>query len=391
MGGSFRLVRIAGIDIEINPSWLIILVLLTASLATNWFPSSVPHLPQGEYWLLGLIAALLLFVSVVLHELAHSLVARARGLPVISITLFIFGGVSNLQQESQSASTEFQMAIVGPLTSIVIGVVSLAFGALISASNSIIAALFEYLGIVNLLLAVFNLIPGFPLDGGRVLRSIIWGVTGNLRTATRWATGIGQFVAYLFILWGIWQIFTANFLNGIWIAFIGWFLLSAAQSASRQQTIETLLRGVLVSDVMRPVPLSVSADDSLLQLVDHYLLPNGLRMVPVLQGDQLAGLITLADVRHVPRERWPQMTVRDEMIPVERLHVVTPQQRLSDVLPLLAGQDINQLPVVQDGRLVGLVSRHALIDFLDVRRSLSGDMNSSRPINRPPARDKPSA
>jgi Zn-dependent protease len=378
MAGSFRIARIAGIDIDINISWLIILALLTASLALSWFPAAVPHLPTATYWLLGLGSSLLLFASVLLHELAHSVVARSRGLPVSSITLFIFGGVSNLEQEPQSAGTEFFVAIVGPLTSLVIGVVALVLDALFVNRAPIAAAVCAYLGIVNLLLALFNLIPGFPLDGGRVLRSIIWGITGNLRTATRWAAGIGQFVAYLLIFYGILQLFTSNVLNGIWFAFIGWFMLNAAQSANRQVALDLLLRGVHVADVLRPVPLTVPAESTLQEVVDHTLLPNGLRMVPVMQGDQFVGLLTLADVRHIPRERWPQTPASSVMIPLERLHVVAPQQDLSDVLRLMAGQDINQVLVVQDGKLVGAVSRDAIVNFLDVRQSLgAGGATSS--------------
>ncbi len=235
---SLHLGKIAGISLEINASWLIILVLLTVSLALGWFPAAVPGLPQGAYWGLGLIAAVLLFVSVLAHELAHSLVANARGLPVKSITLFIFGGVSNLEKEPRTPGSEFQITIVGPLTSLVIAVICwFIHNALLGVSLPA-AAVFGYLAITNALLTVFNLIPGFPLDGGRLLRSILWKATGNLRTATRWATRVGQVIAWLFILAGIWLFFTGNFLDGLWLGFIGWFLLSSAQAASVQAQLE---------------------------------------------------------------------------------------------------------------------------------------------------------
>lgn len=370
MPGSLRIGKIAGIDIYINVSWIIILVLLTVSLATGWFPQLYPGWSTATYWVVGFISAILLFVSVLLHELAHSLVARRRGLPVKNITLFIFGGVSNIEQEPKSPGVEFQITVVGPLTSILIGVVCFLLWLPLRRTNSPLEGILFYLAVTNLLLGVFNLIPGFPLDGGRVLRSIIWKITGSLRQATQIASITGQIVAYLFIFWGIWQLFTGSVLNGIWLGFIGWFLLSAAQSANSQVMLESMLRGVTVGEVMNPTPTLVPANISLQQLVDQYFLPQGLRSALVMQADQLAGLITLSDIRHVPREQWGQVTVGHAMIPLERLHVVQPQQSLNDVLPLMAGRDVNQLPVVQNGAVVGVVSRDAIVHYLEVRRSL---------------------
>jgi Zn-dependent protease/CBS domain-containing protein len=371
MPGSFRIGRIAGIEIDANISWLVILVLLTFSLAVSWFPTAVPRQSAGVYWALGFIAAILLFASVLAHELAHSLVARARGLPVKSITLFIFGGVSDIEREPQSPGVEFQMAFVGPLTSLVIGAVSFILGLLVGRHAPFVAATLGYLGLANLLLGVFNLIPGFPLDGGRVLRSILWKTTGSLRKATRWATLVGQAIAYLFILWGIWQFFLGNFVGGLWIAFIGWFLLQAAQAANSQAMLESIFKGVPVSQLMSPALITAQADLSLQALVDGHILPSGVRAVPVVRGDQLVGLITLADVRQVPRERWPQSTVGNAMVPLDRLHAVRAWQSLNDVLPLMAGHDVNQLPVVDEaGRLAGMLYRDAIVRYVEVRRGL---------------------
>ena len=378
MPGSLRLGSIAGIDIYVNFSWLIILVFLTWSLATGWFPQLYHGWSSATYWIVSLIAAVLLFVSVLLHELAHSMVARARGLPVKNITLFIFGGVSNLEQEPASAGVEFQMAVVGPVVSLVIGGVCLLLFAALRNSNSQLNAILGYLGITNLLLGVFNLIPGFPLDGGRVLRSIMWKVTGSFRRATRIATIVGDIIAYLFIFWGIWQFFTGNILNGIWIGFIGWFLLSAAQATNSQVMLQSVFRGVKVGQVMNKAPTTVPANISLQRLVDEYFLPYGLRTAFVTQGDLLAGLITLGDIRHVPREEWGQTPVGYVMIPLERLHAVTPQQNLNDVLPLMANRDVNQLPVVQDGELVGVLTRDAIIRMVEVRRGLGLDSDQRK-------------
>ncbi|HEX8728796.1 MAG TPA: site-2 protease family protein, partial [Ktedonobacterales bacterium] len=304
MAGSIHVGTIAGIKIYVNFSWLIILVLLTVSLAISWFPLSTPGLTTVVYFLLGFIAAILLFVSVLVHELAHSLVARARGLPVKSIALFIFGGVSNIEREPRNPGTEFQMAIVGPIASLVIGVISWLIALAIGGSVRPLSAVLAYLGVANILLGLFNLIPGFPLDGGRVLRSIIWKATGSLRTATRWAARVGIVVAFLFIFWGIWQFFSGNILGGIWIGFIGWFLLTASQSANTETALQSLLQGVRVADVMRPVTVSAPPTLSLRQLADGYLLPLGMRAIPVVQDERLVGLVTLTEVRGVPREKW---------------------------------------------------------------------------------------
>jgi Zn-dependent protease/CBS domain-containing protein len=382
MPGSLRIGKIAGIDIYIHVSWIIILVLLTVSLAIGWFPQLYPGQSTATYWIVSLIAALLLFVSVLLHELAHSLVARRRGLPVKNITLFIFGGVSNIEQEPKDPGIEFQVAVVGPLTSLLIGAACFLLQLPLRGTNSPLEEILYYLAVTNVLLGVFNLIPAFPLDGGRVLRSIIWKISGSMRQATRAASLTGQVIAYLFILLGIWLFFTVSILDGIWIGFIGWFLLSSAQSANSQVMLASVFNNVTVGEVMNPKPVTVPANISLQQLVDTYFLPGGLRYALVMQADQLVGLITLSDIRHIPREQWGQVLVSYAMIPLERLHVVSPQQTLSDVLPLMAGRDVNQLPVVQNGTPVGIVSRDAIVQYLEVRRGLGLDTPKSDDQNQ---------
>ena len=375
MPGSFRIFRIAGIDINIHISWLIILVFLTFSLATGWFPITYPGSSTTTYYLLGFIASILLFVSVLLHELAHSFVARSRGLQVKSIVLFIFGGVSNIEQEPQTPGIEFSMAFVGPLVSLLIGVVCYGLWLLVRGTHSLIVPILSYLALMNIILGIFNLIPGFPLDGGRVLRSIIWKATGNFQTATNITTFVGQAFAYLIILWGILLFFAGNAFNGLIIIFTGWFLLTSAQSARSQSVLDTAFRGVTVNQIMDTNVLTVPANISLQKLVDEYFLPRGLRSAFVMQGDQLAGLITLSDIRHVPRDQWPQTPVGYAMIPLERLHTITPQQNVKDVLPLMTGQDVNQLAVVQDGRLVGVLTREGILRSLEIRRNLGVDQN----------------
>jgi Zn-dependent protease/CBS domain-containing protein len=370
MPGSFRLGKIFGIDIALHISWVIIFVLVTWSLATGGFASLYPGWSPLTYWMISVLAALLLFVSVLLHELSHSLVARARGLPVKNITLFIFGGVSNIEQEPKSPGVEFQMSLVGPLTSLVLGGLFFLLLLLSRGETSPFVAVLSYLAWTNILLGLFNLLPGFPLDGGRVLHSLIWKLSGNVRTATRSATLVGQIIAYLFIFIGIWLFFAGGVLDGLWIGFIGWFLLNGAQSANAQTTLETMFKGVTVSEVMNTHPATVPANISLQKLVDDFLLPHGWRRAFVMQADQLAGLITLSDIRHTAREQWPQTPVGLAMTPLEQLHVVAPQQNLNEVLPLMVAQDINQLPVVENGHLLGVLSREDIVRYMEIRRSL---------------------
>lgn len=384
MTGSLHLGTIAGIRIEIHFSWLIILVVLTLSLATGWFPAAAPGYAAVAYWGSSLLAALLLFAAVLAHELAHSLVARAYNLPVKRITLFLFGGVSSLEEEPHRPGVEFQMAAVGPFTSFIIGGVALLAYLALSDYVPLLSALLGYLALMNILLAIFNVLPGFPLDGGRVLRSIVWKVTGSLRTATRWAAAVGQGIALLFIGGGIWLFFGGDWVNGLWFGFIGWFLVTAAQTAQSQQTLEPLFHGVIVGQVMRPVEVEVAPTCSLQRLVDGYLLPRGVRTIPVVEGEQLVGLITLSDVSHVPRAHWGDTSVGQVMRPRSTLYVAAPEQGLSDLVKNLARRDINQVPVVRHGRLVGMVSREAIVSFLEVHQSLglAGDHHekgASRP------------
>jgi len=373
MPGSLRIGSIAGINLYVHVSWLIILVLLSWSLATGWFATLYPGWSPLTYWVVSILAALFLFVSVLLHELSHSLVARARGLPVNSIVLFIFGGVSNIEQEPRRPGVEFQMAFVGPLTSLVLGGISYLLLLAIGQGRSPLAAILAYLAISNVLLGIFNLLPGFPLDGGRVLRSILWATSGSLKTATRIATLVGQVVAYLLILFGIWLLFSGSFLSGLWLGFIGWFLLNGSQAANQRVQFEAVFADTTVGEVMNTQPVTVPSNISLQRLVYEYFLPHAWRHAFVIQIDQLVGLITLGDIRHIPQEEWPQTLVAQAMVPRERLHTLTPVQPLHQVLSVMVAQGINQLPVIQDGSLVGVLNREDILRFVEIRRSLGLD------------------
>ncbi len=368
LAGTLRLGRIHGIAIGIHYTWLIAFALITYSLALGLFPVLIPGLATGAYWLLGASAAVLLFASVLVHELSHSLVAQARGLPVSSITLFVFGGVSNIQTEPEDPGQEFLMAVVGPVSSLILAGIFWALFTIIAAPAPVQALLF-YLAVVNLILGVFNLLPGFPLDGGRVLRAIIWGITGNLGQATNWATGIGQVFAFLLIIWGVFQIFGGNFLGGLWTAFIGWFLNNAAEESRRQVIARETFRGVRVRDVMAPNPPVVSPTLPVRDLIEEYAIRRGTRALLVASDDQLVGIVTLADLHKLPHDTWNEATV-GQIMTRGPLVTTSPNVDLQSALRLMGERDLNQLPVIADGRLVGMLTRSGVIRYLQLRDEL---------------------
>lgn len=374
---SIRIGRIGGISINIHVSWFLIFILITWSLAGSYFPLNYPAWSLPLYWTVGLVTSILFFVSVLLHELAHSFVARARGLPVHDITLFIFGGVAHLGEEPQTPGTEFLMALVGPLASIVLGV---CFGAVWLTAKGVIpplAALAGYLAFINVLLGFFNLIPGFPLDGGRVLRSILWQATGNLQSATRWASLVGQAVAYLFILAGIAMIFGVKipflgtgFVNGLWFVFIGWFLDNAASSSYRQLTVKNLLAGHKVSEVMSRDCPEVSAGLTLDRLINEHMLPTGARCFPVVERGLVRGLLTLHNIKGVPQGRWATTTVEQVMTPVAGLKRVGPEEELWTAMQSMTADGVNQLPVMDDSQLLGMLGRDNIVSFIRLKGEL---------------------
>lgn len=373
--GAFKLATVGGIDIKAHWSWLLVVLLVTYQLAAGYFPIQMPGESAVTYWVLGLLAALLLFLSVLLHELSHSFTARSRGYGVRDITLFIFGGVSNIEEEPKEAGDEFLIAVVGPLTSLVLAAVFFGLAQAVSPPIRKVgagaAAILQYLALINFLLGLFNMIPGFPLDGGRVLRSIIWGITRNFQRATQIAGLVGQLVAYGFIFWGLYQTFFSGDFGGLWIAFIGWFLLNAAQQSVSGVVIRETLRGITVGQVMEPAPPISAPDMTLAQLLTQYILPHNLRAVPVAQDGKLVGIVTLGDIKDVPQEQWGTVTVGQVMTGADKLNVVRPQDSLARAMELLGEGDFDQLPVVdQGGQLVGILTRAHLLRWLQIRDEL---------------------
>jgi Zn-dependent protease/CBS domain-containing protein len=369
IGQSVKLTTIRGIDVGVHYSWFIIFVLITFSLTAR-FASEHPQWTLAEHYLVGIATSLLFFVSILLHELAHSFVALAKGIPVRSITLFVFGGVAQIGREPDRPMTEFQIAIAGPIASALLAV---GFGVIASVSGDQferLSALAGWLSSINLLLAVFNLVPGFPLDGGRIFRAALWHMTGSLTKATRIAAGTGQGVGYVLIFFGIVTGFTVNWFSGLWLAFIGWFLMNAAQESVVQVSVRSALSGLTAEDVMsRDCPI-VSHRMALAELVQDHILRTGQRCFIVVDGSRLEGLVTLHQIKAVPQARWGQVSVEEAMTPVSQLRLVAPNQPILEVFQLLESQDVNQVPVVAGDRLVGMITRDHLLRVLAAKMEL---------------------
>ena len=355
--------RILNIPIGLDYSWFLIFALLTWSLASSYFPAEFKNWPVVQYWAIGAITAGMLFVSVLLHELGHSVVALRYKVPVKSITLFIFGGVAQIASEPPTATAEFWIAIAGPIVSFLLAGF---FGLLqqVTAGFSPLLAIAQYLTLLNGSLALFNLIPGFPLDGGRVLRAILWGTSRNFQRATRISATIGRIIAFGFILFGVFQIFTGNLGSGLWIAFIGWFLDSAASSQLQQQNLQERLVGFTASQAMSRDYVILNPDTTLQQLVSQPLMIQGRKYFIVEDNGRLAGFLTASQLKQVPRETWSSTRIDQLMIPLDRVHIVHPETDLWDAIKEMDLDGVNQLPVMSDGSFMGLISRENIVRFL---------------------------
>lgn len=369
MEANVNLGKIFGIPVGLHLSWFLIFILLTWSLATGFFPREYPALAGIYNWALGLVTSLLFFGSVLAHELAHSVVAKRNQVPVRRITLFIFGGVAQIDQEPRSAGAEFRIAIAGPATSLTLAAI-FAVVWWLERFIPFLAAPMLWLARINFILAVFNLIPGFPLDGGRVLRSIVWKITKNYQKATHIATFMGQIVAVGFIGLGIFTIFRGNFLNGIWFVFIGWFLQNAAAASYAQTSVQHALRGVTVSQVMSRECAKVPRLLTLRQLVDEKILSGGQRCFFVAGNGDLEGMITLRDIAAVPQQKWRFTTTEQVMVPYDRLVKVHPDMELLTALHAMDDANVAQVPVVEGNSIVGMLSREQILHYIRIRSEL---------------------
>ncbi len=371
MRSQIKLGSIFGIKIGLHYSWFLIAFLIAFSLYSQ-FHITNPEWGSGLILAVSILTAILFFISLLLHELAHSLVATANHLPVREITLFALGGVSQIEKNPVSAKTEFWMAFVGPLTSAVIGSICLglarSFG---TQSTDPWVAMLLWLGYINVTLAIFNLIPGYPLDGGRVLRAILWWTMGNADRATRAAAKAGQVVAYIFIAFGIYRFFLGGGLGGLWIVFIGWFLLQAARESYVQVGLARALQGIRVADVMSRDCTTVDGTSNVQNFVEHELLRTGRRCFMVVKNGEVEGLVTPHEVKEVERSKWPFTMLRDIMRPLGRLRSVTPDTPLATALETMSRDDLNQLPVVSSGHLEGVLSRAQVISYLQTHAELT--------------------
>jgi Zn-dependent protease/predicted transcriptional regulator len=375
MQAHIRLGRMFGVDIGLHYSWFLIALLIMSSLGMH-FSAMRPEWGSGVIWTLAILTGLLFFAALVVHELSHALVAKARGLPVRSITLFALGGVASIEKEAVDPSTEFWMGIVGPITSAVIGGICLTlawtFGwTPMETPESPLTAMLVWLGYINIMVAIFNMVPGFPLDGGRVLRAIVWWITGNAGRSTRIAAGVGQFVALAFIVVGILRFFGGVGFGGLWIAFIGWFLWDAARASYAQVEVVEGLRGVRVRDVMSCDCPTVDGHMTLQTFADEHLLRTGRRCFVVVDDGSIAGLITSHEVKEIPRELWPKTTIAEAMRPLAQLRTIRSDTPVAEALETMGREDVNQLPVTSNGQLEGVISRGHIVRFLQTRAELS--------------------
>jgi Zn-dependent protease/CBS domain-containing protein len=370
MRGSLKIGKILGIPIQLHVSWFLIAVLITWTLAAGFFPQEYPGWSAGTYWLVGAVTAILFFASVLIHELGHSVLALREKVPVKSITLFIFGGVAQIGREPQTAGAEFRIAIAGPLASLGLAGIFGGLGAAL-AGNAALAASLAYLGRINLLLALFNMIPGFPLDGGRVLRAALWAFGGSFQNATKWASRAGRVVAYGFILFGAAQILLGGgFLNGLWIAFIGWFLNNAAESSYQQVLLRDMLSGVKARSVMSQECVTVPSGLGVDRLIEEHVLAGGQRCFFVADNGSMQGLIALQNIRTVPREQRQGLTAEKVMTRIADLVRVQPDDDLWSVLQKMDEHNVNQVPVMDGGSFLGMITRERLLHDIRLRAEL---------------------
>ncbi|MBD6619391.1 CBS domain-containing protein [Komarekiella sp. 'clone 1'] len=372
----FRVGSIFGFEIRIDLSWLLIVFLVLWTLSAGLFPANYPGLSSATYFGMGLVATLLFFASLLAHELSHSFVARSKGIPVEGITLFIFGGVSRTRMEAENPGDEFQIAIIGPLTSVLLA----AFFGLIwfvgrnAGWSVVVTGVASYLASINLILAIFNMLPGFPLDGGRVFRSILWKYTGNKKKATQIASSGGKWLAYLLIALGFWELFSSALLGGLWLILIGWFLYNAAEASYEEILVRTSLEGVKAREIMTPYPETVNADLTLQDLVDKYFLSRRYQSFPVTQDSHPIGIITLNQVKDVPREEWVYRTVKDTMIPTDKRVIARPEEEMSQVLEKMQESGVRRVLVTQNSSLKGIITANDVASWLQRQRDLGRQM-----------------
>ncbi|KPJ64948.1 hypothetical protein AMJ44_11805 [candidate division WOR-1 bacterium DG_54_3] len=374
MRKSFRLITLFNIPVEINYSWFIILGLVVFTLARGYFPYTNPELSTLTHWIMALIAAFLLFASLLAHELSHSLVAKRHKLPIHGITLFVFGGVAHMEKEPSSPAVEFKMAIAGPAMSFFLAF--LFFGLTQALYNlglpKAVLSITNYLFILNLVVGIFNLIPGFPLDGGRVLRAALWSYYKDLRKATAIASGFGKGFAFFLIAVGFVNLFTGAIIAGIWLIFIGLFLQEAAEVSYRQVVMKKILAGIKVENFMTKDVITVLGDIKLNKLVDDYFFRFRHASFPVVEDDTVLGLVTLHDVKEIPRDKWEDKMAKDIMLPLGKQLVISKDADAMDALTKMARNNVGRLLVIKDSKLIGIISQRDIMRLFEFKSEIEG-------------------
>jgi Zn-dependent protease/CBS domain-containing protein len=366
MRGNISLGRVFGIPLRLHYTWFIIFALVTYSLV---FDVAYQTYPIEQRIILGILTSLLFFASIITHELAHSILAIRNNIPVKDITLFVFGGVSQITKEATRPRAELSIAIVGPLTSLALAGIFYGLHLLLAGTQQILAAsLMQRLALINVLLAVFNLIPGFPLDGGRIFRALVWHRTHDYHRATRIATKVGQGIAYAFIAGGIALIFAFQlWLDGVWLIFIGWFLNDAARASYQQVLLRDALIGITARQVTDYDCPLISPHLNLMELVQQHILPTGRSCFLISWGAELEGMVTLQQIKKVPRSRWTITSVQDIMTPASKLKVAYADQDILSVLQEMNGESANHIPVIEAGKIIGIINREDIARFLRTR------------------------
>jgi len=368
MRNSVTLVKIFDIEIRVDLSWMLAFGMILWSLGSYYFPSAYPELSTLDVWTLAIAATTFLYVSITAHELGHSLVSARFGVPVNTITLFIFGGIAQLTREPRRARDDFFIALAGPIVSLML---ALSFGALSWAGPDAVGlklvAFGRWLTIVNLSLALFNLIPGFPLDGGRILRSILWGYTGNFQRSTRIAVRLGQAAALGLMGWGVLQFFDVKNANGLWIAFIGWFLYGAATSSLANLTFTEILDGLTAQDIMISDSTYVAPSWTLARFVHEMGSSTGQNFSVVVGNGRATGLIRMQEVKSISKAYWSSTTVGTIMQRFDKLYSVSPNEKAEDVVQQMAELNLAQMPVIEKGILMGMITHENIRRILTLR------------------------
>ena len=366
-----KLFKVFGIQISIDYSWFIVFLLFAWSLSYGYFPFKHPGLTTSTYIAMGVVSSLMLFICVLIHELSHSVTANRLGLDIHEITLFIFGGVAQLSKEPEDAMVELKIAVAGPIAS---GVLAIIFGVLAALAAKtpyqVVYTVFTYLSYINLVLLIFNMIPGFPLDGGRVLRALWWAKTGDLNRSTKAASSVGKGFAMFLIFFGFYQVLTGNFVGGLWAILIGFFVQRAAESGYQHVVIKKALEGLKVRDVMSTGVVTMDGATTVSDAVEGYFLKHHFVSFPVTSGGHVAGLLLLGSVRAVEKDQWNTTLVRDIMQPLGPADILSPDDAASEALSRMVGGTSGRFPVLKDGKLVGIISRRDIMKMLEFKSGL---------------------